>query len=635
MDTNCDNIVSITEIEEFLSQFDLQEDVKVQKYLREHDEELTFVEFTDLYCDYMDIDLKQEINHLKNKLEKKKSPKSTVHGTHKHKKEIEKSKNLNGLLSPRYDKNTIPKISFTEELHDIEQDLAKEAEKIITQEKKIQLEKKNSFNFESQNSSENASPDFLMSSRNFKETFSHVEDPKKRQEEMFRIFGKGNYDAEESNVKISEEDKKSEKERRTSLFSLISPRSFHKRSISNHTNENQGRSKSILTSPRRKSTKEPEKDIQNKLKYLYSDMTESQKELEIEEEMKKKEKLKQETNQPKKLKFLFTEEDLKQKEEEEKHKSMNIEDKKKSRRMTLDLGKLTKNATSLFQITSRNDEEEHEKPMNPRKQTIVGIATEKKEIKRGRGISLMKLNLSDVSTNSDNSTHNSLQSTNSIFSLISPRYHSKVDEPQAPEIRKIQKPWSKKRSGGVHFLTEFGQNIQKEIQKRHAEEIEDHLKKLKLIGIGEAHELFTISEEKVTKKIKEHKKKKKKGYLKMKQKFTGTFKNYYCVLRSDKFIYYSSKKSYLNGAQQSGSIFLISASIDFVDNIKHHPYSFNLISRGFDNIFDCDDKDERDEWVHEIRNVISDYYTSHDDQNIKVKNPTYNDKTLHVHEYDH
>ena len=67
LDTNSDNIVTITEIENFLFEFDLHEDVKVQKFLREHDEELTFVEFTDLYCDYMNIDLKEEIRFKRKK----------------------------------------------------------------------------------------------------------------------------------------------------------------------------------------------------------------------------------------------------------------------------------------------------------------------------------------------------------------------------------------------------------------------------------------------------------------------------------------------------------------------------------------------------------------------------------------
>eukprot|EP01080_Neovahlkampfia_damariscottae_P012778 gene12778-7052_t len=196
------------------------------------------------------------------------------------------------------------------------------------------------------------------------------------------------------------------------------------------------------------------------------------------------------------------------------------------------------------------------------------------------------------------------------------------------EFKKLSKPWSKKKSGGIHFLAEFGQLIQKEAERRQEEALEEHVNSLSIFGIGEANDhLFDFNEE----EKKEKKKKKKKGYLTMKQHFTGKWKKVYCVLRKDKLIYYKSKKSYNEGESQISSVFLISASIDFQE-VKNHEFCFNLISRGDDNLFECESEDERKDWVFNIRDVIAgrwDYNpptegrTENSKHIGKIKNPTY------------
>ena len=161
------------------------------------------------------------------------------------------------------------------------------------------------------------------------------------------------------------------------------------------------------------------------------------------------------------------------------------------------------------------------------------------------------------------------------------------------------------------------------MELRHQKEMEEHVNKLSIFGIGEANDHlfdFTDDEEK-----KEKKRKKKKGYLILKQHFTGKWKKVYCVLRKDKLVYYKSKKSYTEGDSQISSIFLISASIEFQD-IKNHGFCFNLISRGDDNLFECESEDERKEWLFEIRDVISGRYDVNNNQPNhigKIKNPTY------------
>jgi Ca2+-binding EF-hand superfamily protein len=64
IDTDNDNILSVPEIQTFLSQFHLEEtDVehKIQKFLDNQIGEINFGKFTELYCDVMSIDLKQEM----------------------------------------------------------------------------------------------------------------------------------------------------------------------------------------------------------------------------------------------------------------------------------------------------------------------------------------------------------------------------------------------------------------------------------------------------------------------------------------------------------------------------------------------------------------------------------------------
>jgi hypothetical protein len=196
------------------------------------------------------------------------------------------------------------------------------------------------------------------------------------------------------------------------------------------------------------------------------------------------------------------------------------------------------------------------------------------------------------------------------------------------EMKKIQKPWSKKKSGGIHFLTEFGQFFKKEMERRHEKELEEHANSASIFGIGEAtNYLFEFNEE----EQKEKKVKKKKGHLIMKQLFNGKWKKVYCILRKDKLVYYKSKKSYQDGESQISSIFLLSATIEFEDHINHE-FCFNLISRGDNHIFECVSEEERKDWVFDIRDVINDRWKSPEtntDTNTtfkkigKIKNPNY------------
>ena len=62
IDTDKDQLIMIPEIKKFLGQFDLKdvEDEKLKSFLDSH-ESLTFSDFSELYCHFMAIDLKEEI----------------------------------------------------------------------------------------------------------------------------------------------------------------------------------------------------------------------------------------------------------------------------------------------------------------------------------------------------------------------------------------------------------------------------------------------------------------------------------------------------------------------------------------------------------------------------------------------
>jgi Ca2+-binding EF-hand superfamily protein len=68
IDTDHDNVLTVTEIQTFLSQFHLEEtDVehKIQKFLESQVGDINFGKFTELYCDVMSIDLKEEMRFEK------------------------------------------------------------------------------------------------------------------------------------------------------------------------------------------------------------------------------------------------------------------------------------------------------------------------------------------------------------------------------------------------------------------------------------------------------------------------------------------------------------------------------------------------------------------------------------------
>jgi hypothetical protein len=458
--------------------------------------------------------------------------------------EIYGSKHLEGLLSPRYNQSSEPKIPKLNIVQIPEKDGS------VSQETET-----NSFESQKIRSFESLTPENL--NLEVKKTVSDKNVKKHKRSQS--IFGKMSPRNKETS-EVKETFKVPQEPRRKLTLDL----------------------KSVLPSglsvfsPKKTSSMEDSEQLQRKLKYLYSDISEEEKKQQMMEEEKKKE-------------IPMTQE-------------------KKSRRMTLDLGKLSKNTQSMFR--SHTVVKPKEEKFELKEQTTGNVEIEHKK-------SLFNLNLKDMD--------HSMQSTNSLMSLLSPRYSKNILDDKPPEIKKILKHWSKKKSGGVHFLTEMGQNIQKEIQRRHEKEMEDSYK---VFSLGIAGEIFSMSEDKLKEQINE-KKKKKRGVLKMKHGFMGNWKEFYCVLRSDKMIYYKSKKDYHDGESQVGSIFLISASIDYQEDVKNHENCFNLISRGNDNLFECSSVEERKEWVNEIRHVISDYYTPGSDEKffgkslIKVKNPTY------------
>jgi Ca2+-binding EF-hand superfamily protein len=62
IDTDKDNLIMINEFNAFLKQFDLvDDDDKIKIFLEKHPESLTLNDFSELYCQAMDIDLKKEI----------------------------------------------------------------------------------------------------------------------------------------------------------------------------------------------------------------------------------------------------------------------------------------------------------------------------------------------------------------------------------------------------------------------------------------------------------------------------------------------------------------------------------------------------------------------------------------------
>lgn len=117
--------------------------------------------------------------------------------------------------------------------------------------------------------------------------------------------------------------------------------------------------------------------------------------------------------------------------------------------------------------------------------------------------------------------------------------------------------------------------------------------------------LFDLGKKKKSKTIK-------KGFLKKRSGLLGfySWKKIFIVLRDDKLQFYSSKESYTDGSKPYGSLFLQWCVVENVDDspndkiYQKNPLAFSLHGRGGGEWFDCETKEERDEWMQAIKGAI-------------------------------